>query len=176
MPHRYGECSVRVFLPLTHLLARSPTLPTQQSYPITPTDGGNGFAFADFSLLTVVFNRTEPSHVFSFWAVFKQSLLSVNLCTSSALVTFMYSESETHQIAASLMQAHYLAVIKSISGCVRIACSGLMITSLLQVVNRQLIVKTFYSQVWCKFQQLVASLQISSWINCDFHNTIKWSF
>ena len=29
-----------------------------------------------------------------------------------------------------------LAVIKPISGCVRIACSGLMITSLLRVVNR----------------------------------------
>ena len=27
-------------------------------------------------------------------------------------------------------------IIKPISGCVRIACSGLMITSLLQVVNR----------------------------------------
>ena len=40
------------------------------------------------------------------------------------------------QVAASLLQACYLAVIKPISGCVRIACSGLMITSLLQVVNR----------------------------------------
>ena len=29
-----------------------------------------------------------------------------------------------------------LAIIKPISGCVRIACSGLMTTSLLQVVNR----------------------------------------
>ena len=45
--------------------------------------------------------------------------------------------------AASLMQACYLAVIKPISGCVRIACSGLMITSLLQVVNR-------LAQVDCK--------------------------
>ena len=40
------------------------------------------------------------------------------------------------QVAASLLQACYLAVIKPLSGCVRIACSGLMITSLLQVVNR----------------------------------------
>ena len=40
------------------------------------------------------------------------------------------------QLAASLLPAFYLAVIKSISGCVRIACSGLMITSLLQVVNK----------------------------------------
>ena len=35
--------------------------------------------------------------------------------------------------AAGLLQ---LAIIKAISGCVRIACSGLMISSLLQVVNR----------------------------------------
>ena len=35
--------------------------------------------------------------------------------------------------AADLLQ---VAIIKPISGCVRIACSGLMITSLLQVVNR----------------------------------------
>ena len=35
--------------------------------------------------------------------------------------------------AADLMQ---LAIIKPISGCVRIACSGLIISSLLQVVNR----------------------------------------
>ena len=35
-----------------------------------------------------------------------------------------------------VLQASYLAVIRPISGCVRIACSGLMITSLLQVVKR----------------------------------------
>ena len=40
------------------------------------------------------------------------------------------------QTAASLLQACCLVVIKPISGCVHIACSGLMITSLLQVVNR----------------------------------------
>ena len=40
------------------------------------------------------------------------------------------------QVVASLLQACYLAVIKPISGCVHIACFGLMITSLLQVVNR----------------------------------------
>ena len=40
------------------------------------------------------------------------------------------------QVAASLLQACLLTVIKPISGCVRIACSGWMITSLLQVVNR----------------------------------------
>ena len=40
------------------------------------------------------------------------------------------------QVAASLLKACCLAIIKPISGCVHIACSGLMITSLLQVVNR----------------------------------------
>ena len=40
------------------------------------------------------------------------------------------------QVEASLLQDCYLAVIKPISGCVRIACSGLMITSLMQVVDR----------------------------------------
>ena len=39
-------------------------------------------------------------------------------------------------VTACLLQACYLAVIKPISGCVHIACSSLMITSLLQVVNR----------------------------------------
>ena len=40
------------------------------------------------------------------------------------------------QVASRLLQACYLAVINAISGCVRIACSGLTITGLLQVVNR----------------------------------------
>ena len=40
------------------------------------------------------------------------------------------------QVAASLLQACYHAVIKTTSGCVRIACSGLMMTSVLQAVNR----------------------------------------
>ena len=37
------------------------------------------------------------------------------------------------QVAASLLQACCLVIITPISGCIRIACSGLMITSLLQV-------------------------------------------
>ena len=40
------------------------------------------------------------------------------------------------EVASHLLQACYLAVIKPISGCVRIACSGWTITGLLQVVNR----------------------------------------
>ena len=40
------------------------------------------------------------------------------------------------KVVASVLQVCYFAVIKLISGCVRIACSGLMITSLLQVINR----------------------------------------
>ena len=52
-------------------------------------------------------------------------------CNSSGR---LYTAKNT-QVEASLLQGCYLAVIKSISGCVRITCSGLMTTSLLQVVN-----------------------------------------
>ena len=45
------------------------------------------------------------------------------------------AQPETRKFPASLLQTCYHAVIKAISGCVCIACSGLMI-SLLQVVNR----------------------------------------
>ena len=41
-----------------------------------------------------------------------------------------------------------LAIIKPISGCVRIACSGLIISSLLQVVNR--LAASCELQIWCK--------------------------
>ena len=48
----------------------------------------------------------------------------------------MYTAKDA-EVAASLLQVCYLAVIKPIPGQVHIACSGLMIkTSLLQVVNR----------------------------------------
>ena len=43
------------------------------------------------------------------------------------------------QVTASLLRACYLAVIKPISGCVHIACSGLMITSLLQADSREIL-------------------------------------
>ena len=57
----------------------------------------------------------------------------------------MSSKSHDHKLllvssqkcaSCSLVQVCYLAVIKLISGCDRIACSGLMTTSLLQVANR----------------------------------------
>ena len=40
------------------------------------------------------------------------------------------------QVASILLQVCWLAVIMQISGCVCIACSGLIITSQLQTVNR----------------------------------------
>ena len=49
--------------------------------------------------------------------------------------------------AADLLQ---VAVIKPISGCFRIACSGLMTTSLLQVVNR--LAASFELQACCKLR------------------------
>ena len=48
----------------------------------------------------------------------------------------MNLDNRNTEVASSLLQACYLAVIKPISGCVHIACFGLVITSLLQVVNR----------------------------------------
>ena len=56
---------------------------------------------------------------------------SIYYCWSS-----QYTTGSNAQVVASLLQACYLAVIKPITGCAHIACSGLMITSLLQVVNR----------------------------------------
>ena len=60
------------------------------------------------------------------------------LCLGVTFCSRLYHKYTTKnaQIAASLLQACYIAVIKLISGCVHIACSGLVITSLLQVVNR----------------------------------------
>ena len=46
------------------------------------------------------------------------------------------TQPETRKLQQVCRRLVYLTVIKSISGCVRITCSGLMITSLLQVVNR----------------------------------------
>ncbi len=56
-------------------------------------------------------------------------------CFLSHFVSEIHSQKRTScsKSAAGLLQ---LAIIKAISGCVRIACSGLMISSLLQVVNR----------------------------------------
>ena len=68
------------------------------------------------------------------------------------------------QVVPSLVGACLLAAIKSMSRYVRIACSGLIVTSLLQAWSK-LILKTFHPQPCCNFShQLVASLQISSCI------------
>ena len=61
--------------------------------------------------------------------------------TSRAPVSFGHATiyghtAKTRKFQELLLQACYLAVIKPISECVRIACSGLMITSLLQFLNR----------------------------------------
>ena len=64
-----------------------------------------------------------------------------------------------------------LAIIKPISGCVRIACSGLIISSLLQVVNR--LAASCELQIWCKLWTaglmqvvncgLAASCELQAW-------------
>ena len=86
----------------------------------------------------------------------------------------------THVPIHGQLQACYLAVVKPISGYVRIACSDLMITMQVDASCQQacckLIVKTFYPQAWYKlFQQPAASLQISSCNKSDFHRlTATW--
>ena len=54
------------------------------------------------------------------------------MCVQYLVPVVLHSQ----QVAAGLLQACCLAVIELISECVHIACSGLMRTSLLQVVNR----------------------------------------
>ena len=74
------------------------------------------------------------------------------------------------QIAASLLQACCLAVIKLISGCVCIACSGLMTTSLLHVIKLILKTSYFYKlDVSCfnNFQQVCKYPVASSLIFAD---------
>ena len=86
------------------------------------------------------------------------------------------------QVAASLLQACCLAVIKLISGCVRIACSGLMITSLLQVVNRldaswlsRLFIHKFDASCFNNLQQVCKNINLQqvwfSQICCNLMNS-----
>ena len=65
------------------------------------------------------------------------------------------------EVPASLLQACYLALIRPISGCVNIACSGLMITSLPQVVNR------FDASCFNNLQQVCKYQVASSLISTD---------
>ena len=71
----------------------------------------------------------------------RQSSVTKTLWNSHQRLTWLFSTpwyytTRKAQVAASLLRACDLAVIKPISGCVHIACSGFMIISLLQVVNR----------------------------------------
>ena len=85
---------------------------------------------------------------------------------------------ECAQVAASLLHVCCFAVIKSISGCVCIVYSGVLIISLMQVLNRLdrciLIVDTFYPQAWWELFPLfsAAYLQISSCIRSDLYSPI----
>ena len=84
------------------------------------------------------------------------------------------------QVAASLLQACYFAVIKPISGCVCIACSGLMITSLLHVVNRlaasslsRLFIHKFDACCFNNLQQVCNYQVTTSVIFTDLCNLMK---
>ena len=74
-------------------------------------------------------NCTKWKSAFSWEVIAEEHELSLE--TSNFVSEFVYII-----FAENLLQAGCLAVIKPISGCVHIACSGLMITSLLQIVNR----------------------------------------
>ena len=107
-----------------------------------------------------VFCRAFPTSYRQFDDRFKQDLADVTYQWIAGnwmfLFVFMipFCDVWIHDIvhsqkrASQLLQACCLAFIKPISGCVCIVCSGLMITSLLQVVNSldgyKWIVKTFY--------------------------------
>ena len=72
--------------------------------------------------------------------------------------------------AADLLQ---VAIIKPISGCVRIACSGLMTTSLLQVVNR--LAASCELQTCCKLrtEDLVQIVNCRLAANCELQACCK---
>ena len=65
-------------------------------------------------------------------AVWKGSSIPKFLWPSGHIIFYT---ARNAQVAESLLYACCLGAIKTLSGCVRIACFGLMITSLLQVVN-----------------------------------------
>ena len=73
-------------------------------------------------------------------------------------VVVNFIQPKTGKLQPSLRQGCCLAVLKPISGCVRIAYSGLVITSLLQVVN--MLNCRFYLQAWCKLLQQLAAVLI----------------
>ena len=72
--------------------------------------------------------------------------------------------------AADLLQ---VAIIKPISGCVRIACSGLMTTSLLQVVNR--LAASCELQTCCKLRtaDLLQIVNCRLAANCELQTCCK---
>ena len=127
-----------------------------------------GFALSGFSIVTDISSNG--------WATRTAGLSScsdMNDGIFSGVVCTMFSSIRGWIIGSivkgkvrvmhSLLQAYCLAIIISISGCIRVARSGLMITSLRQVVNklhtscswRPVIHKL---RVSCTFQQLAGNL------------------
>ena len=108
-------------------------------------------------------NHTEFSKQIDF--ELKKAEESVDICIGKLYKSLkMYTERKT-QVASSLLQACYLAVIKPISGYVRIACSGLMITSLRQVINRldasllsRLFIHNIHTSCFDNLQQVASNL------------------
>ena len=82
--------------------------------------------------------QTQDQHIQ--WKTISLWWLCIDLeLTPSEIMTSRETQEYTAlhvQVAVILLQACYTAVIKLISGCVRIAFFDLMITSLLDIVNR----------------------------------------
>ena len=95
-------------------------------------------SFHKLSVLSLLSNLPPPM-----WALLCKLLVETLL--SKCLFGFVCFESfrcsttlrpETGKQCSKSAPIHCPAIIKPISGCVCIACSSLMITSLLQVINR----------------------------------------
>jgi hypothetical protein len=82
-----------------------------------------------------------PALSISIWSIFNK----INSNFYNFRLLHSQKRASCSRCAADLMQ---LAIIKPISGCVRIACSGLIISSLLQFVNR--LAASCELQTWCK--------------------------
>ena len=68
---------------------------------------------------------------------FRARVYFVPAYISVFLLVYLGYKARNVQVALSLPPACCLAVIKAILGCVHLACSGLMITSQMQIVNCQ---------------------------------------
>jgi hypothetical protein len=95
----------------------------------------------DYMFIMATHSSPVPALSISIWSIFNK----INSNFYNFRLLHSQKRASCSRCAADLMQ---LAIIKPISGCVRIACSGLIISSLLQFVNR--LAASCELQTWCK--------------------------